>query len=246
VLVSCLCILNQAHWTENVSGGGTGLSVPELLPDWVLSSESLGIEFEELSRRIRTAERDVRQGIIRISQRRLRQESVRRRKAERLPIVRALVALFPESLATIHECLKDTTSSHVCEVHFSLFCYLDHTQREPRSREVLAMLEEYLHNVKSNAGLAPWMAGHLLGDHWEPEGALPVLLKAAAEARFATGRFGALSGLEEIVQKLAPDSLARVSESARRLTGCDRSQRIRAAASRLVRAIDEKPRDTET
>ncbi len=128
----------------------------------------------------------------------------------RVSAVRAIVALLPLSLDYITELLKKFSGKQDFETHYTLFCYLDWTQRMPNApglkHSVLPLLEGYLMMVPRATAWAAWMAFDLLGCHWEMSEALPILLRTARQARYATGRSAAVSGLEDVLAGLPPQS----------------------------------------
>jgi len=116
------------------------------------------------------------------------------------------VALIPDSMPLIRSWLKRRGGDDVYEVHFSLFCFLDQVNHENANEhvrgEVLGLLKEYLFNTKSDTAYATWMAGHMLGDHWDIREALPILIDAVVNARYAAGRRGAAQGLQDLAERL--------------------------------------------
>ena len=50
----------------------------------------------------------------------------------RVAAAKVLVALLPESLAALRRWLAKPGTKAVCEIHFSLFCFLDEVQNSPR------------------------------------------------------------------------------------------------------------------
>lgn len=124
--------------------------------------------------------------------------------------VRAIVALLPLSLDYISELLTTFSGRQDYETHFTLFCYLDWTQRMPEAaslkRRVLPLLERYLMLVSRTTARAVWMAADLLGCHWEVSEALPILLRTTRQARHAAGREAAVLGLEKVLAGLPAQS----------------------------------------
>jgi hypothetical protein len=146
-----------------------------------------------------------------------------------------VVALLPASRETICRWVNDRSGIDVYEVHFSLFCFLDQVPRlaggVELASEVLSLVETYLLEVASEAAQAAWMAGDLLGDHWEEKQALPALIRAAREARYVAGRYGALHGLFQVALRTEGESARKLAMSAlRHASRNDRSARVRRTA----------------
>lgn len=128
----------------------------------------------------------------------------------RISAVRAIVALLPLSLDYITELLRKVSGKQDYETHYTLFCYLDWTQRMPEAaslkRRVLPLLEGYLMLVPRATARAAWMASDLLGCHWDVAEALPILLRTAQQAGHAAGREAAVLGLEKVLAGLPAQS----------------------------------------
>src|SRR5262245_43819822 len=125
----------------------------------------------------------------------------------RVGAVKVLVALLPRSMNSLKNLLSDKRSSWSYEVHFSIFCFLDDAQEMLKSlatrRKILAMAEAYLLQVRSDRASAAWMAGDMLGDHWDLQESMPVLMRATVGARFAAGRAGAQHGLRQAISRVS-------------------------------------------
>ena len=59
---------------------------------------------------------------------------------------------------------------------------------EEFATEFSSLIEKYILGMKSESASVSYMVGDLLGTHWNTEEALPILVKAAKEARFVAGR----------------------------------------------------------
>lgn len=152
---------------------------------------------------------------------------------ERVGLVKTMVALLPESARTLRGWITSTTPE-TAEVRFTIFCYLDHVPSMENgrdlSREIPSLVEEFLLNVPSDAGRAAWMAGDLLGDHWNLSSALPVLLRVAIEGRFVAGRESAVHGLCHAMERASQFDRERIRTTLRGIRKRDRSLRVRNAA----------------
>jgi len=152
---------------------------------------------------------------------------------ERIRLVKGLIALLPESAPRLTRLVR-STGPRDAELRFTLFCYLDEVPRLRNAKEfaksVPVLIEEHLMNVATDTGLAAWMAGHLLGDHWSLSSALPVLLKVANEARFVAGRESAIHGLFDALARAGVSEGQRIREALKAVAHSDRSGRVRTAA----------------
>jgi hypothetical protein len=125
---------------------------------------------------------------------------------QRVSLVKILVALLPRSLSALNDLLIRGNGLDSYEVQFSIFCFLnEHPLIEADTRlrsQLLRSLEVYLRSVRSRAAQAAWMAGDLLGEHWRPEEAVPVLRSVALEVTYVAGREGALHGLAHALERV--------------------------------------------
>lgn len=114
-----------------------------------------------------------------------------------------LIALYPDSLATIEHLLRQR-GPKVWESHFQLFFRFSNISGLPLAfqRNIESLIERYLMSVDRNAASAAWMAGDCLGDHWPAVRALPILIRVSRSARFRAGRCAAIHGLTYIVKRL--------------------------------------------
>lgn len=195
---------------------------------------------EALAARIQSLDLDSRQTLLSLCDSAFSNVTQRLHEATRVAAAKCMVALVPYSGDTIIRWIKSTSGRGIYEVHFSLFCFIDRIPDMPDSDElagrVPALIEQYLLTVKSKAAFAAWMAGDLLGDHWQIEHTLPVLQKAAEQARFVAGRSGALHGLAHIFNRLPVGDPARDFTFAliRKRANEDRSRKLRDTAKLIL------------
>lgn len=172
----------------------------------------------------------------------------------RVYLIRFLVALVPQSLPLIEFLLSQFRRPENYEIHFTLFCYLDEVPyfgTASDRAEVLRIMENYLLSVPADTGHASWMAGDMLSDHWEATESLPVLLRAAQQARFISGRSTGLGGLDLQLggrwcdrestfpkeSKLSAEEKVTVRRVLRSIGRKERNPGIRAEAVRLLKAM---------
>jgi len=147
-----------------------------------------------------------------------------------------LVASVPGSLKYIERVLK----SDQYESHFSLFCFLDQVHDAECKSVILNMLQAHLLSVRVETAYAAWMAGDLLGDHWEElSDSVPVLINALLHARYRAGRLGALHGLEKATERseLSCETLIRIKKALSTCAATDRATAVREQAKSLLRQI---------
>ncbi len=157
-------------------------------------------------------------------------------ESARVAAAKCMVALIPDSVSSIRRWVRTTTERNIREVHFSLFCFLDHVQETTEgggfAKEIPSLVEKYLLTIKSESAHAAFMAGDLLGDHWNTPEALPVLARLAKQARFAVGRDSAVHGLARVLTRVsAPRDVQLISSLLADIAESDRSKKVRACAA---------------
>lgn len=122
-----------------------------------------------------------------------------------------LVALLPISLSAIRSCLQQNSPAGIYELHFSLFCFFDdilyYSNLKKYRTELLALVKGYLETVNTDCALAAWMAGDLLGDHWNPRESVPVLCALHRNAKHTVARSAIRHGLEMAAMRKLPVAL---------------------------------------
>jgi hypothetical protein len=188
--------------------------------------------FEAIRKQLSSLQPGRRRELAKVTEAALR-SSVRRDEKARVGRVKILVALLPESLTAITSLLRASTGS-MHEVHFSLFCFLDRAQsirtHTSLRRRVLREVAAYLRNVKSDPALAAWMGGDLLGEHWAPRDAWPVLMRLARTARHPAGRIAAVHGLRHALPRATGKVRRDLSRVLNEIAVRDASRAVRSAA----------------
>lgn len=199
-----------------------------------LFDRALGDPMEAVGSRALNLPSAARERLINLCVEALDDPSVKKNQLSRVAWARLLVALFKDTFPLILHLLERRQDRWDYEMHFSLFCYLDWIPEWPDGQPfvpvTLEAVKKYLLSVDREVALASWMAGHLLGDHWDPKTALPVLLECAINARFAAGRLGAITGLEDRLSDPEQDT-APIRQVLELLQETNRSPRVRLSAA---------------
>lgn len=162
-------------------------------------------------------------------------------EAVRIAAVRVIVALLPLSLGAITNLLNRFQNRGNYEVHFTLFCYLDAAQDMPDAssltKDVLPLVEDYLMTVPRKTALAAWMAGDMLGEHWNEQEAVPLLMKTAQGGKYSVGRKHSVFGLAHMLDRLPVESNAHknILKTLRRISSADSSKYVRESAKEELR-----------
>jgi len=180
--------------------------------------------------------------LAKTADRRLHHAMQSRFERERVRAVKVLVALLPESWAIIQRWLRAGADPRKHEVLFTLFCFLDDVPLRPGAEAlrgaVLKLIEEFLIQVRKDPKLAAWMAGDLLGDHWELQESLPILFRAAKGARFVAGRKAALHGLAHALSRTKGSSRSKIRRVLAEVQEADRSATVRQESEFVLSGRD--------
>lgn len=159
-------------------------------------------------------------------------EKLKRNENLRIGAVRLIVELLPKTFPVLERLLSDNSSPLWYEVHFTAFNSLDRSDlSETDQVRVLALVEDYLMNAKSDAGAAAWKAGDMLGDEWYTPETLRILEKLALSARYVAGRKGALHGIQHAMDETTPSEMKRIRALLRKVASEDPSAEVRDYAT---------------
>jgi len=169
---------------------------------------------------------------------------IRALERTRVALAKLLIATVPDSWKIIRRLIAEPSGTKTGdEVRFSLFCFLDHvpylTGGRKLTSEAACLVGDYLRCAVSNRGHAAWMAGDLLGDHWDVAQSVPILIDILATGKYAAGRLAALHGLEHAKEKADCADTIRESicRAIRQAARDDRSGRVRESAKRICRRV---------
>jgi hypothetical protein len=162
----------------------------------------------------------------------------KRHERERIAAARLLVACLPDSMSVIRRWVRATSGRWDYEIHFSLFCFLGDSQLLGLDRmlteALLRSVSDYLLTARKNTAKAVWMAGDLLGDHWEGPKALTILVDASCNARYVAGRAAAIHGLEHRLRRSGQRDRSLILNVLESIARRDRSPRLRRRAARML------------
>ncbi len=91
--------------------------------------------------------------------------------------------------------------------------------------------------VPRETARAAWMAADMLGEHWDGEEAMPLLIRTAQGARYRVGRELSIMGLDNILDKLPAegDAHKNILKTLRKISRSDRSASVRADAKDILK-----------
>ena len=210
------------------------------VPEWVLSflKSSSDIASSPIIGELRNLSRDEKNVMERQALRVLRDKRLKKNEALRNGAVRLIVALLPQTFPALQELLSDSSSPLWYEVQFTAFCALDRDDlTETDQRRVLALVENYLMNAKSESGYAAWKAGDLLGDEWNAPETVRLLEKLLFSAQHVAGRKAALHGMEHAIKNATPSERERLFSLIRRAASADASAELRKSARLALEGI---------
>jgi len=197
------------------------------------------LEFEALLRHRQLCSTDERKRVVRAIRRRI----AKRRKATEHQVHDAmlLLACLPESRLLLKKLMLDQRSVVAAEMRFSICVWVDRifdtgSSFEKRSRHFLdefpGIVRTYLCNVQHERASSTWMAGHLMGSHWDDlDMAFQVLSFAAINGKYAVGRKHSVWGLQELWQRAEPSLRRDIETLLKRIADTDRSRSIRYRAN---------------
>jgi hypothetical protein len=169
----------------------------------------------------------------------LKRVDCRKSESVRVGLVKIMVALLPESSDIIKRWLLRSTGRFVPEVHFSLFCFLHFARDVPNAEEfcedIPKLVGDYLAMVKHDTAKAPWMAGDFLGEHWNSQDNLEILLRLAKSAPFVAGREGALHGLSHLASNGSSQLQGQIIATTKEISRTDKSRRIRKYSQSIAK-----------
>jgi hypothetical protein len=203
-------------------------------PEWAIAflDENFQRASSSILDSLRKLERDQQTVLEQCAVRVLADPRLRRIEKLRNGAVRLIVALLPETFPTLKKLLSDCSTPLWHEVHFVAFSALDRSDlSETDQIQVLALVEQYLMNVKSDAGFAAWKAGDMLGDEWYTPETLQILEKLVPSARYVAGRKGALHGIQHAMDEATPSEMTRIRSLLRKVASEDPSAEVRRYAT---------------
>ena len=189
------------------------------------------VSVADLRRRLMGIAASERRAMAHICTQLIKETRVSRDETTRVFLAKLLVSLLPHALPHLAQILEEKPRVPVAEVQFSVFCFLDGGAVGTRGhRNVLRLVEHYLMSVLSDRAQAAWMAGDLLGDHWDLRESLPVLTAVVFKARHPAGRMAAIHGLSHALDRGTKREQWMIVDVLRRVASKDRSYKVRSYA----------------
>jgi len=202
----------------------------------VLDQRELGtVSVVDLRRRLADISASRRRAIARTCTQAIKDSRITRDEATRAFLAKLLISLLPYALSQFAQLLRVKPQVPLAEVQFSLFCFLDGGAAGTRGNQnVLRLVEHYLMNVSRDVAQAPWMAGDLLGDHWDLRESLPVLSAVVLKARHPAGRMAAIHGLSHALDRGTKREQWAIMDVLSRVASKDRSHKVRSYAESVL------------
>lgn len=173
--------------------------------------------------------------------------STSRSTGDRIAAVKVMLALMPESTATVFGWIAQPPVRRPWDVHFTVFCYLDEVVSTASggvfARSLLRVLRDYLLRLRTDAGKAGWMAAGLLGQSWPPAVATPILVEVVENAAHRQARSAAMRGISDLLDRATGPRAAAFRRVLRRAARHDRSRHVRASA-RVALMLNNRSRTT--
>ena len=210
------------------------MSVSQVVKELRLPGVSSASDVADIFAAVSSVQAEAMEELVSRCERLLLDHSTVNDEASRVLLAKTLVALLPRSLSAIGRVLRIQRDPLMYEVQFSVLCFLaDAPSLFPSTApSILSLVREYLLNVASDEAQAAWMAGHLLGEHWNGPEATDVLIECAVRGARLAGRAAATHGLGEQLERGSLDRV-RILKTIRKLARTDKAAGVRAAA-RLV------------
>jgi hypothetical protein len=166
-------------------------------------------------------------------------EAFCRDKDKRIAASAVVAEAFPKSAPDVERLLAGSYHRLTHEVQFSLINMLDfrgHSASE--TKQLLAIIENFLMTVPTNAGLRAFVAGCFLGREFNGtpyrklrESIYCSIREIALSARYQAGRYGALHALSHILEDCSAKDCKRMLDIAAHVFRHDRSKALRSKAA---------------
>ncbi len=190
----------------------------------------------ELRAKLHSVDEGHRKALLQLVLRALPQDALLWHEDARVVASKLAVALLPDSITGIERCLRNRRAI-AAEMQFSLLCFLSDAQplrSSALSRRLLGLVGELLLDTRRDIAHAAWMAGDLLGDHWDLREGLRVLRKVALHGRYVVGRQAAIHGLFHLGERAPAAYRLQVARVLRRVARSDRNTAVRHSAARAL------------
>ena len=167
----------------------------------------------------------------------------------RVSLAKLLVCLLPESLPIIQRALSQCPHRSAYELQFSLFCFLDDADAvyPENHNTLLSLVANYLLEVRAETAMAAWMAGELLGAHWNTCEAFRALTAGVLNGSYVAGREASIHGLEQLANRVRNDGgVPGIIEVLKTVVSRDRSDKVRRVATLAIEDLSLSSRRPRT
>lgn len=181
--------------------------------------------------------------VLNLCEKMLDQKSIALHKNEkiRVSVIKVITVAWPDSAKQFNKILSRTYTKDQYELLFTIFCFVDNLLNFPNSEElcnrILLFVREFLLNVKHKTGKAAWMAGDLLGAHWNLSNSLPILCEISQTGTYIVGREAAINGLTEAWKRTTTHNKKRIRDLLYEISKTDKSKKIRVMAQLFLKKM---------
>ncbi len=165
----------------------------------------------------------------------LNDRKLMQQQALRNAVISFIVECIPDTFPLLERVLTTYNWPFWYEAQFTTLAWLVRSELNRREqRKVLALVDKNLMTVRSEAGMAAWKAGDLLGDEWLRADTVKILERVVLAAPYVAGRKGALHGIAHAIEKAGGGRKKRLLQLLRRVSVEDRSADVRSYAEYFV------------
>jgi hypothetical protein len=166
----------------------------------------------------------------------LNDKAVMGQEAARNAVLSFIVEFLPHTFPLLERVLTTYNWPFWHEAQFIALAWLVRSERNrSEQHEVLALVEKNLMTIRSEAGMAAWKAGDMLGDEWLCPDTIKILERVVLAAPYVAGRKGAVHGIAHAIEKAGGVGTKRLLQLLRRVSVEDRSADVRSYAEYFLK-----------
>jgi hypothetical protein len=206
----------------------------------ILSLDPFKTDFKIIKIKIKLLNQKDRQRLLLICKNIFETIDLRQNSLNRISACKVAIALVPDSISLIKQYLGIKIGKSIFELHFSLFCFLDQIiameNMEAFKITMLSIIEQYLIDIKEDYAHAAFMAGDLLGQHWDVKESTGTLIDISIKAKYVAGRTSAIHALSHILHRVPNSSpeKERIVPLIESISRNDRSKHVRQIAKMIL------------